>query len=272
MRFLFIIFHMQNDKGDNMTRLFTEAILADDQKTYFFTGEDARYLAGVLRMQPGGILTLCDGARTEFTCKIASISHGRVSVELQERKINQTEPPYEAVMYQALVKGDKMDWIIQKGVELGVSIIVPVRCIRSISKLEGKDIDKKIARWQRIAEAAARQCGRGNVPVIWDPMNFATALEQATSKSDLVFLPWEGEKSCSLSSVLDAFAKKKRSDTARRPRLSFFIGPEGGFDPTEIDLAVKNYVKSVTLGRRILRTETAGIAVLSMFIYRLEQM
>lgn len=254
-----------------MTRLFTEEIVPDDQKTYTFSGEEAKYLADVLRMQTGECICLCDGARTDFTGKITELTRGRVTVELIRREPNQTEPPYEAIMYQALVKGDKMDMIIQKSVELGVSKIVPVSCIRSIVRLENKDIDKKIARWQKIAEEAARQCGRGAIPRIAAPISFAEALDEAVNKSDLVFLPWEGEKSRPLSALLDEFAAKLPSEKPGLPVLSFFIGPEGGFDPVEIDRAASSSVKTVTLGRRILRTETAGIAVLSMFIYRLEQ-
>ena len=255
-----------------MTRLFTEEIVPAEQKTYTFLGEEAKYLADVLRMQTGECICLCDGARTDFTGKITELTRDRVSVDLITKEPNQTEPPYEAVLYQALVKGDKMDLIIQKGVELGVSKIVLVSCIRSIVKLEGKDIDKKLARWQKIAEEAARQCGRGIIPKIEATLSFEKALEQASAKSDLVFLPWEGEKSRPLSALLDEYASGLPAVKQKLPCLSFFIGPEGGFDPKEIDMAASADVKTVTLGRRILRTETAGIAVLSMFIYRLEQM
>ena len=103
-------------QGVRMTRLFTEKILPDGRKTHVFMGEDARYLADILRMQPGEKMILCDGARTEFTCLITGLSHDRVSVDLISQEINQTEPPYDAVLYQGLVKGDKMDWIIQKSV------------------------------------------------------------------------------------------------------------------------------------------------------------
>jgi len=131
-----------------MTRLFTEKIISADQKTYTFTGDEARYLADVLRMQIGEHICLCDGARTDITGRITDLTRSAVTAELIGRVQNDTEPPYKAVMYQALVKGDKMDLIIQKGVELGVSKIVPVSCIRSIVKLDAKDSVRKIARWQ----------------------------------------------------------------------------------------------------------------------------
>jgi len=262
-----------------MTRLFTDKIIPADQKTYTFAGEEARYLADVLRMQTGEYICLCDGACTDITGRITDLMHDCVTVELVEKVQNNTEPPYNAVLYQALVKGDKMDLIIQKGVELGVSKIVPVSCIRSIVKLDAKDSVRKIARWQKIAEEAARQCGRGMVPVIEPPLSYTKALEQALEISDLVFLPWEGEKSRPLSAVLDKFASELpdaevRLAASKRdlPVLGFLIGPEGGFDPLEITMAQAAGVRTVTLGRRILRTETAGLAVLSMLIYRLEQM
>ncbi len=255
-----------------MTRLFTDEILPENQETYTFTGDDAHYLSDVLRMQTGESLILCDGARTDFTGLISALSHDSVTVSLIHRELNQTEPPYQAILYQGIVKGDKMDWIIQKGVELGVSAVVPVICSRSISKLEGKDIAKKLARWQKIAEEASRQCGRGHIPQVMPPISFAKAIQQSVEKSDLVFLPWEGEKSCPLSTVLERFLEHQPQSGGTRPKISFFIGPEGGFDPKEIDLSLQTGVSTVTLGRRILRTETAGLAVLSMLIYRLERM
>jgi len=262
-----------------MTRLFTEEIIPGDQMTYTFTGDEARYLTDVLRMHSGEYICLCDGARTDITGRITDLTRDAVTVELIGKIRNSTEPPYNAVLYQALVKGDKMDLIIQKGVELGVSKIVPVSCTRSIVKLDTKDSVKKITRWQKIAEEAARQCGRGMIPEIGTPITYVKALEQAAGISDLVFLPWEGEKSRPLSAVIDAFASELAAEDEKLaagksdlPVLSFFIGPEGGFDPLEIELAQAAGVRTVTLGRRILRTETAGLAVLSMFIYRLEQM
>ena len=258
-----------------MTRLFTERILTEDIDSYVFTGEEAKYLADVLRMRPGELVTLCDGARTDFTCRITDITKDHVMVAFDAREPNSTEPTYEAVLYQALVKGDKMDLIIQKGVELGVSRIIPVACSRSIVRIDTKDADKKTARWQKIAEEAARQCGRGMIPAVGQPVPFSAAIAQAGTNSDIVFLPWEGEKSRPLSSVLDNWADTgpaASSEPVKQPVISFFIGPEGGFDPKEIDIADKAGVRTVTLGRRILRTETAGLAVLSMLIYRLERL
>jgi len=255
-----------------MTRLFTEMVIPAEQDTYIFSGEEARYLTDVLRMKTGEFICLCDGAKIDFTGKVIELTREYVKVELVAREPNRTEPPYGAVLYQALVKGDKMDLIIQKSVELGVTRIVPVSCIRSIVRLEGKDTGKKIARWQKIAEEAARQSGRGIVPRIESPLSFAKAIEKARAESDLIFLPWESEKSRPLSALLDEYAADPPRPKSDLPCLSFFIGPEGGFDPREIDIASAAGVKTVMLGRRILRTETAGIAVLSMFIYRLERM
>lgn len=273
-----------------MTRLFTEQIIAADMDSYVFSGEEAKYLADVLRMHTGECLMLCDGARTDFTCRITDISRDHVMVAFVAREHNSTEPPYEAVLYQALVKGDKMDLIIQKGVELGVSRIIPVACSRSIVRIDAKDSEKKTVRWQKIAEEAARQCGRGMIPTVGQPVSFSAAIAKAGTDSDIVFLPWEGEKSRPMSSVLDDWANaiptaasapefpdvpaisEAAAAPAKQPVISFFIGPEGGFDPKEIDLADKAGVKTVTLGRRILRTETAGLAVLSMLIYRLERL
>lgn len=254
-----------------MTRLFTENAGLMNRKTYELFGEDAKYLSDILRMKIGDELTICDETKTEYLCRIGSITRDCVSVEISFSKENRTEPPYEAILYQALVKGDKMELIIQKAVELGVSRIVPVACQRSVVRLEGKDLSKKIERWQKISLEAARQCGRGIIPPICMPLTYKNAIKESVSSSDLVFIPWENENNVPLP---DLFRQQEpiipSGKSVSRQRISFFIGPEGGFDSEEIRLAEQANIKTVTLGPRILRTETAGLAVLSMMIYRLE--
>lgn len=249
-----------------MTRLFTAEVLPSTRGEYVFEGEEARYLTSVLRMKVDEEIILCDREAKEFHLRIVSFAGGSVLTSVIRVEENRSEPPYHATLYQALVKGDKMDLIIQKAVELGVSRIVPVLCARSIVRLEtGRDGEKKRVRWQKIAEEAARQSGRGRIPVISEPVTFEKAILEV-STADLRFLPWEAEKSCPLSSIVDAFSPSK--DDA--PTISFLIGPEGGFSESEINRAQKEEIPTVTLGKRILRTETAGLAVLSMLIYRLE--
>jgi len=254
-----------------MTRLFTEHRISLGTKTYEFSGEDAKYLSDILRMKMGEELTLCDQTKTDLLCRITSLTKDRVCVDIVEANKNHTEPPYEAVLYQALVKGEKMEFVIQKAVELGVSRIVPVACTRSVVHLDAKDAHKKVDRWQKISLEAARQSGRGMIPPIDMPLAFSDAIKESAASSDLVFIPWESEKNASLSELFTmqdaAFSCENHQ---KIPRISFFIGPEGGFDPAEISQAEIAHIPTVTLGPRILRTETAGLSVLSMMIYRLE--
>ena len=244
--------------------------------TYTFCGEEARYLTDVLRSKPGEVVILCDGAANDHVLELLELTKHEVKAKILSSKPNNTEPPYRAVLYQALVKGDKMDLIIQKSVELGVSSIVPVICDRSVVKVDQKDFEKKRERWQKIALEAARQSGRGAVPEVDLPMLFRDALNEARREADLTFLPWEGERAKPLAELVDAFSgaagMKDHTDKQdkRKPDIRFFIGPEGGFSPTEIELAQTCHIQTVSLGKRILRTETAGLFVLSSLVYRLE--
>jgi 16S rRNA (uracil1498-N3)-methyltransferase len=259
-----------------MTKFFTEEILPIETSTYRFTGEDARYLTDVLRIRPGESLTLCDGAQTDFLLSVDGIESRTVITSVVSSTPNSTEPPYQVTLYQALVKGDKMDLIIQKAVELGVTRIIPFSCDRSVVRIDEHDAMKKVTRWQKIALEAARQSGRGIVPQISTPLRLQDALSDAIGTADLAFLPWEGERDVLLSTLLDDFVPQyfhsaKQDDTSRsKPNSSFFIGPEGGFSPEEIEDAKRKGIATVSLGRRILRTETAGLFVLSSLVYRLE--
>lgn len=259
-----------------MTKFFSEKILDREMKAYTFTGDESRYLMDVLRSKPGETVILCDGSATDYTLEILSLSKQEVQTKILSSERNNTEPPYKAVLYQALAKGDKMDLIIQKSVELGVSRIVPVLCERSVVRIDIRDSEKKRERWQKIALEAARQSGRGIVPEVSLPVRFSEALQSSLTEADLVFIPWEGERSKPLSETLenflasDRFSRDIAQSDALRPDIRFFIGPEGGFSPTEIELAQTCHIQTVSLGKRILRTETAGLFVLSSLVYRLE--
>ncbi len=259
-----------------MTKFFTEAILSPDQMTFTFSGEEARYLTDVLRSKPGEAIVLCDGAATDHVLEILELTKHEVKARILSSRPNDTEPPYKAVLYQALVKGDKFDLIIQKSVELGVSSIIPVICSRSVVKVDMQDSGKKRERWQKIALEAARQSGRGIVPEVSLPVLFRDALSEAKREADLVFLPWEGERAKPLADLVDVFAESAGLTghmdlhKNKKPDIRFFIGPEGGFSPEEIALTDSGGVQTVSLGKRILRTETAGLFVLSSLVYRLE--
>lgn len=249
-----------------MPRFFIETILPPDTVHFKICGEDAHHIRQVLRLQPGELLTVCDGARVDSTSAIVGFRDGCVDLEVRERHANTTEPSFQATLYQGLPKGDKFDQIVQKAVELGVSRIVPVACRRSIVKLDMADAARKNVRWSRIAQEAAKQCGRGRIPEVAMPLPFTAAVAEITRSAAggaLAFIPYEGERELSLRRLLEErLPGAAPAETV--PQVAFFVGPEGGFAPEEIDAARTAGIVPVSLGRRILRTETAGPAVLAM--------
>ncbi len=247
-----------------MTRLFIENAIDKATSVWEIEGNDARYLSDVLRMRPGEELILCDKDRIDHVCVIENIAKGHVAVSIKDRHPNTNEPKFQATVYQGLAKGERMDLSIQKSVELGVTRYVPTACSRSIVKMKPGSKDGKKDRWQAIALEAARQCGRGIVPTVEAPMELKDALIEAGKTCDLVLFPWEEEKEGKLGEILNAF------DFEKCPKIAVFIGPEGGFSEEEARMAQENGAKLVTLGKRILRTETAAPAVLAMLVYRSE--
>lgn len=243
-----------------MPRFFIEDPLDPAEEQLILKGNDFHHIRDVLRLKTGDIITVCDGARSDLSCRIERFDADGVVLSILGRQINQSEPPYQVTLYQGLAKGDKMDTIIQKAVELGASRIVPVTCLRSVVRLDGKDVEKKIQRWQRIAAEAAKQCSRGLIPEIGRPLQFDQAAIEA-ARSDISLIPWESERDNHIRTELEHKA------SLVHPSISILIGPEGGFDAVEINRALDLGIRPVTLGHRILRTETAGAAVLAMLIY-----
>ncbi|MDD2534785.1 MAG: 16S rRNA (uracil(1498)-N(3))-methyltransferase [Eubacteriales bacterium] len=252
-----------------MPRFFIEQALRPDQTQWVINGEEARHIASVLRLEPGDPLVLCDGARTDYSARITAIDKVTVTVEILDRQPSQTESPLDITLYQGLPKSDKLDEIIQKAVELGVSRIVPMACERSVARVDARDAARKAERWQKIALAAAKQCGRGLVPIVSCVMSFRTVLDDCQT-ADLALIPWESERELSLRAQLETAAPKLQPqiDARLRPKIAILIGPEGGFSLSEIDQALAAGILPVTLGRRILRTETAGPTVLAMLGYQ----
>lgn len=217
------------------------------------SGEDARHISLALRMRTGDAVTLCDGAGVEYDGTLVSLTPTAVEVEISAPRTSTREMPVRVTLYQGLAKGDKMDTIIQKAVELGVSRIVPVTTVRCIMKM-GDNQGKKIARWQKIANESAGQCGRGILPEVTAPVTFKEALVAARADELSLFCYEEFGKTKPLSTLLPATLPVS---------LSFFVGPEGGFDPREAEAAVEADVLLCGLGPRILRTETASGYVLA---------
>ncbi len=242
-----------------MTRLFAQEKLSD-RDTIELNEEDSRYISQVLRMRPGEEVTVVDADGLELICEISEITKKQVTLNINDRRENSSEPPFKVTLFQCVSKGERMDLTVQKCTELGVSSIVPVLSERCVVKMNAKDSKGKIDRWQKIALEASRQSGRGIVPKIEEPMPLEKAYE-LISDYDLTIFPWEEETGKGLKSALQSFNGKK---------IAIFIGPEGGFSQKEADDAVDRGAIRVTLGPRILRTETAGAAVLAMIIYESE--
>ncbi|MCQ2466471.1 MAG: 16S rRNA (uracil(1498)-N(3))-methyltransferase [Clostridia bacterium] len=243
-----------------MTRLFVEFSLKDKTELVL-DEENSRYLSQVLRMRVDEELVVVDNSRIEYICAISQITKKEVTLSIRSSSLNCTEAPYDVTLFQSVSKGERMDYTIQKTTELGVKAIYPVLSERVIVKLSGKDVSGKIDRWQKISLEAARQSHRGMVPTIKEPIEFEDALKLAKDEFDLVLFPWEEESENGIKEALKSFSGKK---------IAVFVGPEGGYSTEEASKAVSYGAKSVTLGPRILRTETAGAAVLSMLIYELE--
>ncbi|MBW7573121.1 16S rRNA (uracil(1498)-N(3))-methyltransferase [Caproiciproducens faecalis] len=231
-----------------MPRFFIDYV---PQERAFITGEDARHIARSLRMQPGESLILCDSIGTDYNGEIESVADDQVVVRVLNFCRSVAEPSALVTVYQGLPKADKMDSIVQKSVETGAVKIVPVMTARCVSKPDEKAAAKKIVRWQKIAEEAAKQSGRGIIPQVAPLTSFRQAVEQA-AKAGKIILFFEGGG--------QSIAKLVNGETRE---LAVFIGPEGGFEQSEVDFAVENGAAVGTLGARILRTETAPIAALS---------
>ena len=219
------------------------------------TGENAKH-AKVLRLRQGEEITLVTPGGTQCECEVSEITSDSVNVKVLSKKPCQNEPDVFVTLYQALPKGDKMDYIVQKCVELGVSRIVPMLTSRCVSRPDEKSMKKKVARWQKIALQAAMQSRRGIVPEVCPCVPFSRAAEMAKGGDVTVFFYELGGES-----VRDILTDKPRS-------VEMFIGSEGGFEKSEVQTVLDNGGRAATLGKRILRAETAPLAALSVIMYQ----
>lgn len=234
-----------------------------NEDTITIEGTDVNHIKNVLRMKEKDKLLISNGTDKDFLCEILSISSQSVLCKIIDVDLEGTELPSKIYLFQGLPKSDKMELIIQKAVELGVHEIIPVDTKRSVVKLDEKKAENKIKRWQQISLSAAKQSKRIIIPNIHKIMSFKEALEYA-SGFEYNLIPYENAK---------GMEDTKKAVEAIKPHTSIgiFIGPEGGFDEAEISLAISNGVLPVTLGKRILRTETAGLAALSVIMFHLEK-
>ena len=244
-----------------MHHFFVSSSQVNGGKIYI-EGTDVNHIGSVLRMKAGEEVGIHDDKHNKYRCRIEEISQETVVLSVLEEQEEDTELPSEIYLFQGLPKGDKMELIIQKAVELGVYRIVPVETKRAVVKLDEKKAVKKVSRWNAIAESAAKQSGRGVIPGVLPVMNFKQALEFAKDL-DICMIPYEKAEGMQVTKDLISSIKPGQS-------IGIFIGPEGGFEKSEVEAAQEQGAVSVTLGRRILRTETAGLTALSILMYHLE--
>ena len=227
------------------------------------TGEDVNHIKNVLRYNVGDSLNICDEQGIRYLTSISKFEKDSITLNIDEVSDYTTEPNINVTLIQGLPKGDKFELIIQKCTEIGVSKIIPAITDRVIVKLDDKNIDKKVERWNKIALEASKQSGRQKIPVVEKPINLKKLIENI-SKYDILLLPYECEKVITLKSILKNVSKDCKN-------IAIMIGPEGGFSDEEIESLNLENVKRVTLGPRILRTETAGLATLAIVLYELQE-
>ncbi|MDO4273099.1 MAG: 16S rRNA (uracil(1498)-N(3))-methyltransferase [Eubacteriales bacterium] len=247
-----------------MQRFFVEPYQIEaDANLIHIAGSDVNHIKNVLRMKQGEELWVSDGKGKEYHCNIQAFSQEEVLLHILYAQEPDYELPNDIYLFQGLPKADKMELIIQKAVELGVHEAVPVEMKRCVVKLDAKKAEKKVARWQQIAESAAKQSKRMLVPKVRPVMKFAEALEFAKGL-DVLLVPYELAKGMEDTKKIIRGIEPGKS-------IGVFIGPEGGFEEDEVNAAIQAGAHSITLGRRILRTETAGLAALSILMFQLEK-
>lgn len=233
-----------------MPKFFTEKKnIFDDY--LLIDGEDVAHISKVLRMKCGEVITVCDGDGTDYEVSIREFSKDYIKADIMSSGKSMSEPSIHITLYQALPKQGKMENIIQKNTELGVSEFVPVYTKRCVVKPSDKT-----ARWQKVAESAAKQSGRGIIPKVRDVISFDAAIKEMAEFETKVIL-YEGEKITKIKEVVTQGCKK----------IAVLVGPEGGFEQEEVNKATELGISSVTLGTRILRTETAAAAVTPVILF-----
>ncbi|MDC7286810.1 16S rRNA (uracil(1498)-N(3))-methyltransferase [Blautia schinkii] len=245
-----------------MQRFFVEPQqIEEEAHCIHIQGSDVNHIRNVLRMRQGEELWISDQNK-EYHCTIEAFTEDEVLLHILYAQEPEYELPSRLYLFQGLPKADKMELIIQKAVELGAFAVIPVETKRCVVKLDEKKAEKKAARWQQIAASAAKQSKRMLIPEVHPVMCYAQALELAKSL-DICLIPYELAKGMTETKEIISQIDPGKS-------VGIFIGPEGGFDEKEVEAAVAAGAKPITLGRRILRTETAGLAILSVLMFRLE--
>lgn len=228
------------------------------------TGKDLKHLGQVLRLGAGDKIRVFDGSGMEYEAKLVSINREKATAEIEDSFRPGTEPGIRVTLFQGLPKGEKMDLIVQKTVELGIYRIIPVITQRSVVRPDNKDRAKKAQRWSKIAKEASRQCGRAYVPSVLAPLDFNEAFNLLGGYGSVLLL-YENERKKCLKEVLKCYTINKIND------IALFVGPEGGFSDGEVEKFLNLGYDVAGLGKRILRTETAAISVLSVIMYEMDE-
>lgn len=247
-----------------MQRFFVEPYqIEEETHRIHINGTDVNHIKNVLRMKCGEDVWISDGGNKEYHCQVEELREDEVLLHILYAQEPEYELPNKIYLFQGLPKADKMELIIQKAVELGVHAVIPVETKRCVVKLDDKKAAKKTARWQQISESAAKQSKRMLVPEIYPVMPYGKALDFA-KKLDICLIPYELTKGIKeTAEIIDSIEPGQS--------VGIFIGPEGGFEETEIQQAMDAGARPITLGKRILRTETAGLAALSILMFQMER-
>lgn len=227
------------------------------------TGADVNHIKNVLRMKPGEDVRISSEGGHDYACRVLEVTDTFVQLTILDDQIESTELANPVFLFQALPKGDRMEYVVQKAVELGVHEIIPVAMKYCVVKLDEKKAQAKVRRWQAIAQSAAKQAKRSRVPVVRPVMDFASAALYAM-ECDCRLVPYENE--CGMQAAAKALGSIRRGES-----ISVMIGPEGGFAPEEIE-ALRDKMQVISLGRRILRTDTAAAVMLAALMLRIEMM
>lgn len=228
-------------------------------------GEDVNHILNVLRMKVGDVIQIGNSETAQnFNAKINALEKCKIECSIEEELKSEAESNVELTIFQGIPKSDKMELIIQKSTELGVRTITPIDMERCVSKITGKDEKKKIERWQKISEVAAKQSGRDIIPKI-ENVKKIKDICNLVDEYDLIIVPYEKAEGYSFKDVVE----EQKQTCKQNVKIGIVIGPEGGFEQTEIDILEKSGAKVVTLGKRILRTETVALAMSSVIMYEL---
>ena len=273
------IMHQSITQEFKMHRFYVDGC-SDADKQIRITGDDVNHILNVLRLGLGDEITVSDGSSRDFVCSIAEIASDGASyimADIVDILDNNAELPADVYLFQGVPKGDKMELIIQKCVELGVHAIVPVMMDRTIVKFEhgkaDKKMEKKLARYNSISEAASKQSRRGIIPKVMDYMTMKDAISFSESQMDVILFPYEAAEGMDGSrSIVNEVRNLvlTKSDSSEKISIGIFIGPEGGFSDSEAKALQDIGANTMSLGHRILRTETAGLAIMSILGFLLD--